>query len=111
MFVYGTLRQSNAATHRLEGYTLHLIRGAGFDFPAIQRTGNPNDVVLGNVLTVSNQQLAAFDQYEGIDDGLYTRETVRVQEIENQGVVQAFAYVGGESIFPPRIQSGDWTSR
>ena len=111
VFVYGTLRQSKAATHRLYGYTMHLIRGGGFDFPAIQPSGNDNDVVLGNVLTVSDKQLKALDQYEGVDGGLYTREHVRVQAIGQQEDVVAFAYVGGASIFPPRIQGGDWHSR
>lgn len=111
VFVYGTLRQSRAATHRLEGHNLYLFKGGNFSFPSVRREDNA-DGVLGNLLIVSDAELAELDVYEGVDDGLYTREVVRVQEIGIDGSdIEAYVYVGTDLIFPPRIQSGDWTSR
>lgn len=113
VFVYGTLRNSHAATHRLEGYNLYKFEGGTFPFPSVRRAQEGQATgVLGNLLTVSDAELAELDLYEGIEAGLYTRETVRVQEIGIAGSnIEAYVYVGTDLIFPPQIQSGDWASR
>lgn len=111
VFVYGTLRRAGAATHELRGHTLHLIKASNFPFPSIKRTSDYGKRVLGNIIEVDDTELEELDSYEGVDDGLYTREVVVVHPLGSSDTVTAFAYYGSDQLFPPVIESGDWHSR
>lgn len=100
VFVYGTLREGNPATHSLQDYKLWSLGR----FPCItQETG---EVVRGNIIKVDDDMLEKLDRYERVDIGLYTRETVYVSG-DNGSDVEAFVYVAG-NCFPQPIESGDW---
>lgn len=105
VFVYGTLRpKGKKATHML---MWHALWDMG-KFPAAVSTGKINDVVYGNIITVTDSQLKGLDYYEGIDSGLYTRQELMVytkDEKQQDGV--AFVYVAG-NVMPELIESGDW---
>jgi len=103
VFVYGTLRYlANPATHFLYGFNM-------FDtgkFPFIKPG---HGIVYGNVIEVSDNDLKELDLYESVASGLYTRETVRAQEVASGNEVECFVYVAGPCLLPKRIiPSGDW---
>lgn len=53
------------------------VQGALYDvgeYPALQRSAAVADVVPGVVLEVDDAALARLDDYEGVAEGLYTRE-------------------------------------
>jgi len=111
LFTYGTLRQGTAATHYLSGYKLFNYYDK---FPYIQRTGDSHDFVKGNVVELTDKELAECDRYENIAKGLYTREQVEVYALgERNGDVAAEStqvYVALD-IAPQPIASGDWYAR
>lgn len=109
VFVYGTLRPKGAeATHILYDYEMYNYHNR---FPYIVESVAFDDVfVRGNVLTVDDKQLAQLDRIEGVERGLYTRETVEVKDIETKDTITAFVYVAGD-IAPSFIPSGDWLDR
>lgn len=116
LFVYGTLRKDKdpetTPPFVLGGYKMFVYKG-NFEFPYIQKTGNPEDRVLGEVLTVSNTQLKELDLYEGVARGMYSRDTVRVHNTDNDEHLQfeeCFVYV--EKDFAPKpVLSGNWFRR
>lgn len=116
VFVYGTLRgglpEDAVATHKLHGAQLWEIHSGNFAFPSVRITGNTEDVVVGNVLTVSKKELKELDRYENVASGLYSRQRVTVYGVDSYDEqVEAWVYVGSDTLFPSQIQSGDWFDR
>jgi gamma-glutamylcyclotransferase (GGCT)/AIG2-like uncharacterized protein YtfP len=104
VFVYGTLRDGNPATHTLADYAMYDYG----KFPYIVEEAGAR--VHGNIGTVDDKELTALDKYEGVERGLYTRRSVTVTQDESGERQQAFAYIGG-NIHPRLIPSGDWLNR
>lgn len=107
VFVYGTLRtKGKDATHYLSGYALY---NAG-PYPYIVRDNDYE--VLGEVIEVTDDDLAQLDRYENIASGLYTREEVQVDPISGPHTppTACFAYVAGKGL-PHRVSSGDWFNK
>lgn len=111
LLAYGTLRAGHANSARfgldkcsvqknvqLPGYQLFNL---GW-FPGIR----PGDgVVTGDLFDITNDMLPALDAYEGAPR-LYTRETVKV------GDVEAFVYVYHQPIDQSQlIATGDWWNK
>lgn len=118
VFVYGTLRDGVPATHRLHGYRMFFVQGRnGNNFPFIQETEGvdrfekPWYSVLGNIVEVTDKELQQADVYEGVSNGLYTREKLHVEQLSTGRSTEAWVYVGGPALVYQPIDSGDWFSR
>ena len=113
VFVYGTLREDKSKKTPpfiLFGYKLFAYPGGNFSFPYITKTGDTEDKVYGEVLNVNDEQLAELDKYEGVDRGMYSRETVGVVSVTTQAPVKVFVYVE-KSLHPKAIPTGNWFRR
>lgn len=112
LFVYGTLRQDQEATHKLACYTMRAGVGNMYDFPFIEYDEDCRGAVLGNVIEVTDKELTQLDIYEGVASGLYVRVKARPVPLgERVGGQEAWVYVGGPALVYPLIQSGDWLAR
>lgn len=110
VFVYGTLREQEQNTHRLDGYALFQINSANFLYPSVRR--EERAMTFGNLLPIrSKKHLANMDRYENVQGGLFSREIVQVVDLSNNRRVPAYVYVGADFLFPSRIPSGDWFTR
>lgn len=113
--VYGTLRprdgkgQYEEATHYLSGYRMYNYHDK---FPYVEKSTDESDIVLVNILEVDDKGLDHLDRYEGVDNGLYTREQEEVwsRDDDTPETELAWVYVAG-NISPERIVSGDWNDR
>lgn len=107
VFVYGSLRDGSPATHMLTGWEL---RDYG-RFPFIKE--NPEASVYGNVLKVSDADLADFDYIEGVKQRFYKRIQVVVANLSKDKESKVWVYVpdqmleGDDSEYPV-VASGDW---
>ena len=108
IFVYGTLREDKKATHFL---TRHAMFDTG-PYPYITPSeGYGIDSVVGVIIEVDDDGLAALDKYEGVSKGLYVREKKLVISLDQDGEDHyAWVYVAGP-VWPKLIPSGDWTQR
>jgi gamma-glutamylcyclotransferase (GGCT)/AIG2-like uncharacterized protein YtfP len=108
LFVYGTLRQSRRASHFLAGYQL-LDLGP---FPGV--VPKRGSTVMGNVVHVSEAELAACDRVEGVRRGFFNRVTVSVRNLpgfKGKDYESCFVYVAGNVLDHGRgvpVPSGDW---
>jgi gamma-glutamylcyclotransferase (GGCT)/AIG2-like uncharacterized protein YtfP len=119
LFVYGTLltgfgnwsyylAPQEGTPNTLAGYTMYSLGG----FPAIIETGNPDDVVRGEVFQVDSQRLRKIDFLEGYrEEGSNGNHYNRVEvELLGSGI-RAFTYVYAhpESLDSrPAVAEGDW---
>lgn len=115
LFVYGTLRKDKEPTGKppfvLIGYKMFAYSG-NFEFPYIQRTRNPEDKVLGELLTVSESKLKELDRYEGVDRGMYSRDLVTVHTTSETPASIDNVHVYVEKGFAPKpVLSGNWFRR
>ena len=85
VFVYGTLviesiRRRIAPSARVVGgaYLEGWRRTERGGLPNIERETVPGEGILGVLLEVDREDLAALDYYEGVEVGLYRREKVKV---------------------------------
>lgn len=115
VFVYGTLRPSKVATHNI--YDHEMYDYSRFPY-LIKKDGA--EAVKGNVIYVTDEQLEQLDHYEGVERGLYTRETVTAFRIGidpnavpfGEGSQEdCFVYIATDRLHPKRIPSGDWFQR
>ena len=107
--MYGTLRPHHVVSHHIVGYNLYAYLGGNFPFPFIlPQAGN---VVVGEVLEVTDTQLKQLDLYEGVDRGMYTRERTFAFPADDGPAIEVFVYVGSSSMLPPLVASGDWFDR
>lgn len=113
VFVYGTLREDKskkAPPFMLLGYKMFEYPGGNFPFPYITKTGDVADKVYGEVLKVDGEQLKQLDYYEGVDRGMYTRDTVSLLQLGSSEEVEAFVYAEA-SLHPKEVKSGNWFRR
>ena len=108
VFVYGTLRPSKVATHKLYGYEMYNYGKFPYIIPYVEEEFTSHPEVLGNLILVDDSMLAGLDLYEGVAKGLYTRETVTVLNMETDERVECFVYVATSMLHPSLIASGDW---
>ena len=112
VFVYGTLRNGEAATHALEGYAMVAYEGKDFKFP--YAIPNGDRAVYGNIIEVDDADLEQLDKYENVRGGLYVRQRVLVEDIREEvrpwaDEEEVWAYIAGPSLFNA-VESGDWLS-
>lgn len=84
VFVYGTLKRGGSnhrflagqhylgTTRTVAGYTLYSLG----DYPGMIRSDDPAHTVTGELWSVDAACLAALDELEGVEEGLYTREPI-----------------------------------
>lgn len=112
LLVYGTLRERYGdgkiipATHVLNGFRMY---DAG-RFPYI--VPDKHGKVMGNVLHITDDQLAGYDSYEGAPS-FYSREVVKAVPIDKDKEEEVFVYVGNsvKQMGGREINSGDWSAR
>jgi len=117
LFVYGTLLTGlgnwrsfldpqEGTPNTLAGYTMYSLGG----FPAIVATGNPEDVIRGEVFEINDDQLQRIDLLEGYSGEGEWNHYDRIEVKLGNGVT-AFTYVYAN---PERLQTrptvphGDW---
>lgn len=95
LFVYGTLLSGGTQAALLKGRRHHAwVFGQLFamraGYPALSRDGS--DKVYGQwVDPIPDAHLALLDHYEGVHEGLFTREVVRVHT--ERGTFDAWAWL------------------
>ena len=101
VFVYGTLKR-HGSNHRFlagqefiddaqttHGYILYALG----DYPGMVRSKNAGDFVTGEIWNVDDNCLAQLDALEGIDEGLYARESVELAPPFHAQKVQTYIYL------------------
>ncbi len=101
VFVYGTLKR-HGSNHRflagqefvgeartVGGYILHALG----DYPGMVRSTDTAHSVTGEIWKVSASCLAALDALEGLDEGLYARESIKLAPPFHQEIVQTYLYL------------------
>ena len=120
IFVYGTLRRGGRLGHVLGKDQLYFddpirveglqMRAVSKSFPAVRQTGRTEDVVTGELYSVSGTMIRRLDQIEDVGGGMYRRVQIDVGE-----GLEAWVYVWGvnEKMWQaaPVITSGDWINR
>lgn len=102
IFVYGTLKRGEAMHGLLDGqpflgqhesepgYTI-LNLGA---YPGLIEDSQSTDTIHGEVYEVDTKCLTRLDEYEGTDEGLFQRRTIKLKGWNNE--VQAYFYTSTE---------------
>lgn len=114
LFVYGTLKQGQRAAARLAGqrclgaartgpgFTLYQLEG----YPGLVREPDSDASVVGELWLVDDRCLHALDDYEGIAEGLYRRESIAIRA---PGLpAQAETYVYARSVAGRRRIGAAW---
>jgi gamma-glutamylcyclotransferase (GGCT)/AIG2-like uncharacterized protein YtfP len=115
IFVYGTLKRGGSNHAFLTGQTfLQTARTvAGYslvhlrDFPGMIPDETDRIGVAGEVWKVDANCLAQLDDLEGINEGLYRREPIRLQGFSEYEHAQTYLYAGDVS-GKPRHPHGHW---
>jgi gamma-glutamylaminecyclotransferase len=112
VFVYGSLREGERSHDLLHGAT--KIGDAllpGYDlfkvawYPGIKRNPDSTVPVVGEVYEVTDTKREMLDCYEGVDVGLFRRETVEIEGLPTE----VYEYNRSTDFkFCERIESGDW---
>jgi gamma-glutamylcyclotransferase (GGCT)/AIG2-like uncharacterized protein YtfP len=109
--VYGTLRNGNRDTWKVDGFSLvfpgHRI------YPAAMIDSNAKDMVV-EVVDVDEQDIAGYDRYESIDTGLYERRIVKVRKDDKK--IDAWMYTIGPALLQgtkvfQQVPKQDWFSK
>ena len=100
LFIYGTLKRGGrnhvqlagqkflAEAHTMPGYTLYSLG----DYPGMIFQPADRHGVSGEIWEVDAETLARLDEFEGVPEGLYRRETVPLLPPHAQTAVEAFLY-------------------
>ena len=95
--VYGTLRNGERDTWKVDGYSLVFPGHRNYTAAFIDE--NKNEMVV-EIIDVDNIDLAGYDQYEGVSHGLYERRMVKAYNDDDE--VDAWMYTIG----PALLQNG-----
>lgn len=99
LFVYGTLKRRGAnhghlagqkfvgEAHTVPGYTLYALG----DYPGLTAEAADRQGVKGELWLVDDATLARLDEFEGVPEGLYRRESIPL--IPPHARVRAETYV------------------
>ncbi len=113
LFVYGTLKRGCRSHARLAhqaylgdaqtepGFQLYRLSG----YPGLVRAPLTSDAVTGEVYLVDDSCLRELDEFEGVSEGLYTRETVPLRSPQ----APAYAYVYAQSVEGRPLLGGNWS--
>lgn len=109
--VYGTLRRDYPVKGRVEGFS--LVFPGTQSFPALIKNEKGKGAVV-ELVDVTEEELNMYDQYEGVDNGLYIRTTVPVL-LDNKKTEKAWVYVAGPQLWQnsnsfTEVPDGDWHS-
>lgn len=110
LFIYGTLKRNGSNHAQLAGqqflgvaqtepgYTLYSLG----DYPGMVVQPTDRHGVSGEIWAVDAAALARLDEFEGVPEGLYRREPVRLLPPNANTYVEAFIYArpvdGGQPI-------------
>lgn len=107
VFVYGTLKYKDVLERVIKRqFDDTIIPAYLIDFFSLYDLGNfpglvkdtQRHIIYGNLIKVNQEDLNYLDDYESLDSGLYTRETVFVHDNINNLIVDAFVYVLGSGM-------------
>ena len=111
--VYGTLRKGSKKTYRIKDVS--LVFPGHKNFPAIIKNKEGKGAVV-ELLGVDDADLLSYDNYEGINSGLYTREPIDVYNHDGEKIKKAWVYVAGpllmsyKSVFE-EVPEQDWLNK
>jgi len=106
LFVYGTLMRG-CPLHQVldeigatfvspavtaERHTLYEVYSGGERYPALLLGGGEH-YVLGELYFVPEENLEKLDVIEGVTEGEYRREKIKVKREDTNTIVEAYAYV------------------
>ena len=73
-------------------------------YPGLKAASNRGLSIVGELWAVDAECLARLDREEGVDEGLYVRETIELVEplrlAETKPIVEAYFYLLSDSGFP-----------
>ncbi|MET0262569.1 MAG: gamma-glutamylcyclotransferase family protein [Rariglobus sp.] len=100
LFVYGTLKRGCKNHHHLAGqtYTGEARTAPGYrlydlgDYPGMIVDPSDREGVTGELWSVTDAALAHLDDFEGLSDGLYRREAVRLMTSSSETIAQTYVY-------------------
>lgn len=99
IFVYGTLKRGCKNHHHLAGHFIGEARTApGYrlhdlgDYPGMVADATHADGVTGEIWSVDDAALAHLDAFEGVDEGLYRRERVKLTTPFADAEVHTYLY-------------------
>lgn len=107
LFVYGTLMRGECRSGHLAGETFvgEARTAAGYRlydvgaYPALAAAGAGGSI-LGELWQVSDAKLRALDEVEGVDDGLYRRQAIRLEPPHDGLDVTTYIYLPSVSGLP-----------
>jgi gamma-glutamylaminecyclotransferase len=100
LFVYGTLKRGGsnharlagqkfiAEAHTMPGYTLYSLG----DYPGMIFQPADRHGVSGEIWEVDAETLAELDEFEGVPEGLYHRDTVPLLPPHAKAAVETYLY-------------------
>ena len=91
--VYGTLRNGRRDTWKVDGY--ELVFPGHRNFPAAMVRDESNGLVV-EVIDIDDFDLKRYDDYEGVDHGLYERRKVKAYNKKEE--VDAWMYTIGTAL-------------
>lgn len=100
LFVYGTLKRGASNHHWLTGQTFvgeahtapgYRLFGLG-GYPGLVLWPDDRDGVAGEVWSVDDACLADLDAFEGVPEGLYRRELIRLRPPFADHRIEAYIY-------------------
>jgi gamma-glutamylcyclotransferase (GGCT)/AIG2-like uncharacterized protein YtfP len=108
--VYGTLRNGERDTWKVDGYS--LVFPGHRNYPAAFIDENQNEMVV-EVIDVDDIDLHGYDAYEGVSYGLYERRRVKAYTEDNE--VDAWMYTIGPALLQNSgvfelVPKKDWMS-
>lgn len=115
LFVYGTLMRGaeNHAQLADQTYIAPARTASGFQlyqldgYPGMVRDATVADEVEGEVWAVGPAALERLDGFEGVPEGLYTREPISLAAPFDQAVVQSYLYA--RSVAGRKLLGRRWT--
>ena len=127
LFCYGSLRalevrmallgeQRNSILQcysaQLEGYQIRQLNGQVYPTLTVHKNSSVRGIVLGTRINrdhprrllapITNEVLAIIDQYEGVHEGLYVRQSIKVsiqeQDSRTPFMMKAWVYLSGPKL-------------
>jgi gamma-glutamylaminecyclotransferase len=101
LFVYGTLKRGGRNARLMEGqrFVGEARTAPGFrlyrvgEYPGMVPLAEDRDGVTGEVWQVDAATLEKLDEFEGVHEGLFRRERVRLLPPFENRIIEAYVYV------------------
>tara|TARA_R110002020_G_scaffold3284_2_gene14885 strand:- start:4829 stop:5224 length:396 start_codon:yes stop_codon:yes gene_type:complete len=109
--VYGTLRRDYPTKGKVEGFS--LVFPGTQSFPALIKNEKGKGAIV-ELMEVTQEDLNMYDEYEGVESGLYIRTTAPVV-LKGGKKEKAWIYVAGPQLWQnsnsfTEVPDGDWHS-